>query len=60
MMPMKLEKKNGIKERNKTTERKSGIEQIAKQLLKMNKPIEEIIEITGLEKTQIEKIRDEK
>ena len=26
----------------------------------MNKPIEEIIEITGLEKNQIEKIRDEK
>ena len=41
-------------------EKKNGIEQIVKQLLKMNKPIEEIIEITGLEKNQIEKIRDEK
>ena len=58
MMPMRLEKKNGIEKRKERTEEKNGIEQIAKQLLKKNKPIEEIIEITGLKKTEIEKLKD--
>lgn len=34
-----------------------GIEKVAKNMLKLKKPIEEIIEITGLSKEQIEKLK---
>lgn len=47
-MPLKLEKKNGIKENN---------EQIVKEMLKKNLPVELICEITKLTKVEVEKIK---
>lgn len=47
-MPPKLEKRNGIKEKNK---------QIVKEMLKKKLPIELICEITKLTKEEIEKIK---
>ena len=48
-MPQEKEKKNG--------EKKEKIE-IAKKLLKLNMPLEQIIEITELPKEEIEKIKN--
>ena len=53
IMPREKEKKNGKIE----GEKKKSIE-IAKKLLKLNMPLEQIIEITELTKEEIEKIKN--
>ena len=52
-MPQEKELKNGITK----GEKKNSIE-IAKKLLKLNMPLEQIIEITELTKEEIEKIKN--
>ena len=53
IMPLEKEKKNGKIE----GEKKKSIE-IAKKLLKLNMPLEQIIEITELTKEEIENIKN--
>lgn len=52
-MPQEKEKKNG-----KSEGKKDEKIEIAKKLLKLNMPLEQIIEITELPKEEIEKIKN--
>ena len=47
----------GKEERKERTERKNGIKQTAKKLIKMKIPVEQVIEATGLTREEIENIR---
>lgn len=53
IMPLEKEKKNG-----KSEGKKEEKIEIAKKLLKLNMPLEQIIEITELPKEEIEKIKN--
>ena len=53
IMPQEKEKKNG-----KSEGKKDEKIEIAKKLLKLNMPLEQIIEITELPKEEIEKIKN--
>ena len=53
IMPQEKEKKNG-----KSEGKKEEKIEIAKKLLKLNMPLEQIIEITELPKEEIEKIKN--
>lgn len=60
-----MELRNGIEKRNRATEKKNGITKgkkdekikIAKELLKLKMPIEQIVQITKLTKEEIEKLK---